>query len=182
VPAVDSAGTVSKFPRISDYVGEKKELQKAVHQTTMAAKLEVATKRKLKADDLQKVVQYAPDDDMATVWRPVISSGKTKSARSSKLLYQNIGPFQVLEAIDRSSAGTSNEPPLTCRLRHVPTGKINTYSVRHMFPFMRGTKHSQVSEAQMEEWAPIIDDGDLGLVSLRDATEVQAGMYLWICG
>jgi hypothetical protein len=51
-----------------------------------------------------------------------------------------------------------------------------------MFPFMRGTKHSQVSEAQMEEWAPVIEDGDLGLVGLRDATEVQAGMYLWICG
>jgi hypothetical protein len=31
----------------------------------------------------------------------------------------------------------------------------------------------------MEEWAPIVDDGDLGLV-LRDATEVQAGMYLWM--
>ena len=85
----------------------------------------------------------------------------------------------MLEGIDRSSAGTSNEPPLTYRLRHVSTGRINTYSVRHMFPFMRGTKHSQVSEAQMEEWAPIVDDGDLGLV-LRDATEVRAGMYLWM--
>ena len=31
--------TVSKFPRISDYVGEKKELQKAVHQTILAVKL-----------------------------------------------------------------------------------------------------------------------------------------------
>jgi hypothetical protein len=52
-------------------MGEKKGLQKAVHQTIMAAKLEVATKRKLKAGDLQRVVQYAPDD-MVTVWRPVI--------------------------------------------------------------------------------------------------------------
>jgi hypothetical protein len=171
-------GTASKFPRISDYMGEKKGLQKAVHQTIMAAKLEVATKRKLKADDLQAVVQYAPDD-MVTVWRPVISAGKTKSARSSKLLYQNIGPFQVMEAIDRSSAGTSNEPPLTYRLRHVSTGRVNTYSVRHMFPFMRGTKHSQVSEAQVEEWAPIVHDGDLGLI-LRDASEVLPGMYLWM--
>jgi hypothetical protein len=99
--------------------------------------------------------------------------------RSSKLLYQNIGPFQVLEAIDRSSAGTSNEPALTYRLRHVPTGKFSTYSVRHMFPFMRSTKHSQVGEALMEEWAPIIDDGDLGLV-LRDVSEVREGMYLWM--
>ena len=55
-PQSTQPGTVSKFPRISDYVGEKKELQKAVHQTILAAKLEEATKRKLKADDLQSVV------------------------------------------------------------------------------------------------------------------------------
>jgi hypothetical protein len=40
--------TAAKFPCIGDYIGEKKELQKAVHQTIMVAKLEEATKRKLK--------------------------------------------------------------------------------------------------------------------------------------
>jgi hypothetical protein len=48
-----------------------------------------------------------------------------------------------------------------------------------MFPFMRGTKHSEVSEEQMEEWAPIIDDGDLGL-ALREVAEVKPGMFLWM--
>ena len=38
--------TAAKFPCIGDYIGEKKELQKAVHQTVMVAKLEEATKRK----------------------------------------------------------------------------------------------------------------------------------------
>jgi transposase InsO family protein len=170
--------TAAKFPCIGDYIGDKKELQKAVHQTVMVAKLEETTKRKLKADDHQRELQYNPDD-LVTVWRPVSSSGKTKSARSSKLLYKNIGPFKVIEPVVRSSAGTSDELPLTYRLLHVSTGKTGTYSARHMFPFMRGTKHSQVSEELMEEWAPITDDGDLGLI-LRDITEVSEGMYLWM--
>ena len=171
--------TAAKFPCIGDYIGEKKELQKAVHQTVMVAKLEEATKRKLKADDLQRIVQYNPDD-LVTVWRPVTSYGKTKSSRSTKLLYKNIGPFKVIEPIVRSSAGTSNdEPPLTYRLMHVSTGKVDTYSVRHMFPFMRGTKHSQVGEELQEEWAPNIHDGELGLV-LRHLTDVHDGMYLWM--
>jgi hypothetical protein len=76
--------TAAKFPCIGDYIGEKKELQKAVHQTVMVAKLEEATKRKLKADTHQQVVQYRPDD-LVTVWRPVTSTGKSKSARSCKL-------------------------------------------------------------------------------------------------
>jgi hypothetical protein len=50
-----------------------------------------------------------------------------------------------------------------------------------MFPFMRGTKHSQVSEELMEEWAPIIDDGDLGLWYCVMYQKVcTAGMYLWM--
>jgi hypothetical protein len=40
----------------------------------------------VKADDLQRAVQYSPDD-LVTVWRPVTSYGKTKSSRSTKLLY-----------------------------------------------------------------------------------------------
>jgi hypothetical protein len=100
-------------PRISDYVGEAKELQKlGVHQSVMIAKLEEATSRKLKANHHQREVQYQ-HDDMVTAWRPVNSSGTSISARSSKLLYKNIGPFKVLEPIARSSAGTSNENPLT---------------------------------------------------------------------
>jgi hypothetical protein len=54
--------TAAKFPCIGDYIGEKKETQKAVHHNIMLAKREEATKRKLKADDLQRVVQYSPDD------------------------------------------------------------------------------------------------------------------------
>jgi hypothetical protein len=170
--------TAAKFPRISDYVGEAKELQKQVHQTVMFAKLEEATNRKLKADHHQREVQYK-HDDMVTVWRPVTSSGTSISARSSKLLYRNIGPFKVLEPIARSSAGTSNEDPLTYRLQHVATGKEGTYSVRHMFPFMRGTRHSEVGAALQEEWAPIIHDSDLGQV-LRQVEEVQPQMLLWL--
>jgi hypothetical protein len=84
----------------------------------------------------------------------VSSNGCSISARSSKLLYKNIGPFKVLEPIVRSSAGTSNENPLTYRLQHVSTDKVDTYSVRHMFPFMRGTRHSEVGEALQEECGP----------------------------
>ena len=171
--------TAAKFPCIGDYIGEKKELQKAVHQTVMVAKLEEATKRKLKADTHQRVVQYSPDD-LVTVWRPVTSTGKTKSARSSKLLYKNIGPFKVIEPIERPSVGnTIDEPPLTYRLMHVSTGKVDTYSVRHMFPFMRGTKHSQVGEALQEEWAPHVFDGELGMV-LRHLSDVHEGMHIWM--
>jgi hypothetical protein len=171
--------TVSRYPTIGDYIGDKKAMQKAVHQSIQIAKLEEATKRKLKADTHQREVQYQPGD-MVTVWRPVTSPGSTLSARSSKLLYKNIGPFKVVGPVVRPSVGSApDEAPLTYRLLHVSTGKENTYSVRHMFPFMRGTKHSEVSEEQMEEWAPIIDDGDLGLV-LRDVTEVAPGMVLWM--
>ena len=116
---------------------------------------------------------------MVTVWRPVNSSGTSISARSSKLLYRNIGPFKVLEPIARSSAGTSNEDPLTYRLQHVATGKVGTYSVRHMFPFMRGTRHSEVGAELQEEWAPITHDSDLGQV-LRQVEEVQPQMLLWL--
>jgi hypothetical protein len=42
--------TVAKFPRISDYIGDAKEMQKQVHNSVMIAKLEEATNRKLKAD------------------------------------------------------------------------------------------------------------------------------------
>jgi hypothetical protein len=170
--------TAAKFPVIGDYMGQKKELQKAIHQTIIIAKLQEATKRKLNADCHQRDVQYAPGD-MCTVYRPVVSAGKTPSARSTKLLYKNIGPFKVIEPIVRSSVGTSNESPLTYRLCHVSTGKEGTYSVRHMFPFMRGTKHSQVGEELMEEWAPIIHDGDLGLI-LKDCSDVAEGMFLWM--
>jgi hypothetical protein len=171
--------TAAKTPCIGDYIGEKKELQKAVHQTVMVAKLEEATKRRLKADDHQRVAQYSPDD-LVTVWRPVSSSGKSKFARSAKLLYKNIGPFRVIEPIERSSVDTSNdEPPLTYRLMHVSTYKVDTYSVRHMFPFMRGMKHSQVGEALQEELAPYGYDGELGLV-LRYLSDLHGGMHLWI--
>ena len=48
-----------------------------------------------------------------------------------------------------------------------------------MFPFMRGTKHSQVGEALQEEWAPQVYDGELGLV-LRHLSDLHGGMHLWM--
>ena len=46
-----------------------------------------------------------------------------------------------------------------------------------MFPFMRGTKHSQVGEALQEEWAPHVYDGELGMV-LRHLSDVHDGMHI----
>jgi hypothetical protein len=74
---------------------------------------------------------------------------------------------------------TNDDAPLTYRLMHVSTGKVDTYSVRHMFPFMRGTKHSQVGEALQEEWAPHVYDGELGMV-LRHLSDVHDGMHIWM--
>jgi hypothetical protein len=74
---------------------------------------------------------------------------------------------------------TNDDAPLTYRLMHVSTGKVDTYSVKHMFPFMRGTKHSQVGAALKDEWAPHVYDGELGLV-LRHLSDLHGGMHLWM--
>ena len=48
-----------------------------------------------------------------------------------------------------------------------------------MFPFMKGTKHHEVGEQTMSEFAPIVEDGDLGL-ALHSTADVKPGMYLWM--
>ena len=82
-------------------------------------------------------------------------------------------------ASPRRPGTPASEPPLTYRLRHVSTGVSDTYSVRFMFPFMKGTKHHEVGEQTMSEFAPIVEDGDLGL-ALHSTADVKPGMYLWM--
>jgi hypothetical protein len=160
-----------KFPTVNEYVADLKPIQKMVHHSIMSARQEAAVKRKLDGD-LRKVEVTYELGDMVVVWRPISSKHL-----SGKLLYQNIGPFEVLGQPHADKAGGPN--PAVYRLRHLETGKECTQNIRHMFPYLRGTKASQVSEETKTEWAtakPAVDDNDR-VVGLEDLAE---GDFLWL--
>jgi site-specific DNA-cytosine methylase len=161
-----------KFPTVDEYVADLKPIQKMIHHSIMSARREAAVKRKLEGD-LRKVEVTYEQGDMVVVWRPISSKHL-----SGKLLYQNVGPFEVLGQPHADKAGGPN--PAVYRLRHLETGKECTQNIRHMFPYLRGTKASQVSEETKAEWAtasPAAVNDEDNIVAI---TDLEEGDFLWL--
>ena len=80
---------------------------------------------------------------LVNVSRPVTRKGET-----SRLLYQTIGPFKVLgHASPPNSGGGYN----VYRLEHLSTGKVTTFNVRDIVPFISSGAYERVLEEQQEE-------------------------------
>ena len=92
-------------------------------------------------DDKRRVIHHAAGS-LVNVSRPVTRKGET-----SRLLYQTIGPFKVLgHASPPNSGGGYN----VYRLEHLSTGKVTTFNVRDIVPFISNEAYERVLEEQQE--------------------------------
>ena len=85
--------------------------------------------------------------DMVFVHRPICKKGKT-----SRLLFQNIGPFEVVEpGCPANANGSYNAYKLKC----IATGKISPFNVRDISPYLKKNELREMNEEKDAE-----DDGN----------------------
>ena len=113
------------------------------------------------------------EGDLVFVHRPICKKGKT-----SRLLFQNIGPFQVVgPACPANVNGGYN----AYRLRNLATDKVSPFNVRDVSPYLK-KKEAQEMEEEKEECDSECDDDaeDAPLVNSDFAPEV--GDFLLFTG
>ena len=119
----------------------------------------VMTNENAKAEDGKRYEVYHAPGSLVNVSRPITKKGET-----SRLLYQTMGPFEV--------AGQANKSANVCKLKHLGTGKIQSFNVRDIMPFIsKGAYEREIEEQQEEEKA---DDGE---VKTDDSFDPQPGDF-----
>ena len=94
------------------------------------------------ADEKLRVIHHAPGS-LVNVSRPI-----TKKGQTSRLLYQTIGPFEVMEhASPANTDGSYN----VFKLKHLSTGKEQSFNVRDIVPFISKEAYEKVLVEEQEE-------------------------------
>lgn len=94
------------------------------------------------ADEKLRVIHHAPGS-LVNVSRPI-----TKKGQTSRLLYQTIGPFEVMgHASPANTDGSYN----VFKLKHLSTGKEQSFNVRDIVPFISREAYEKVLEEEREE-------------------------------
>ena len=86
--------------------------------------------------------------DLCLISRPML--GKRAKGTATRLLYQNIGPFEVVEKVS----------DVTYRLRKLGTKKVTSHHVKYMNAYLTKEAHEKQVAAQTDENEPVMEVDD----------------------
>ena len=115
--------------------------QARLHHANISAMVQQAKESKMLENDHQDQPRYSvthEKGDLVLIKAPVYKKGKT-----SRLLYQSVGPFEVIgPASSPNKDGSFN----VYRLRHLTSDKIVTYNVELIVPYISRRMHYELQE------------------------------------